>query len=117
MSVVDIQQGQIWWADLDETKETNNGRRYPVLIVQSNPFNRSIIETVVCVVLASNWRLAAAPGNVLLSHADTGLSQAAVARVSQLLTLNRRFLYEYVGTVPPWVLESVLDGVQLMFGR
>jgi len=117
MPEVDIQQGQIWWAELNEANDAQKGRRHPVLIVQSNPFNRSIIETVVCVALASNWRLAAAPGNVLLSHSDTGLSQVAVARVSHLLTLDRRFLCEYIGTVPPWVLESVLDGVQLMFGR
>jgi hypothetical protein len=40
-----------------------------------------------------------------------------VANVAQVITIDRRFLTEYVGTIPPFILESVLDGVQLVVGR
>jgi mRNA interferase MazF len=53
----------IWWAELPEPVAPEPGYRQPVLIVQSDDFNR----TVIAVVLRTNLRLAEAPGNVLLS--------------------------------------------------
>lgn len=107
-----IRQGQIWWVDLPEQPNPQ-----PVLIVQSNPYNQSALKTAVCVVLNLNWRLAEAPGNILLSQADSGLPRSCVANVSHLITVDKRFLCEYVGTLPPFVMEAVLDGIQLLFGR
>ena len=107
-----IQQGQIWWVDWPESPQ-----RPSVLVMQSNPFNHSQLQTVVCLALNPNWRLAEAPGNVLLSPADTGLPHACVANVANLVTVDRHFLHEYVSTLPPFAMESVLDGVQLLFGR
>jgi len=49
------------------------GYRQPVLIVQSNVFNRSRIATVIAVVITANIRLAQVPGNVLLPAKATGL--------------------------------------------
>ena len=107
-----VQQGQIWWMDWPESPQ-----RPAVLVMQSDPFNRSQLQTVVCLALDPNWRLAEAPGNILLSPADTGLPHVCVANVAYLVTIDKRFLHEYVSTLPPFVLESVLDGVQLLFGR
>jgi len=107
-----IRQGQIWWVDLPEELNPQ-----PVLVVQSNPFNQSMLETAVCILLNLNWRLAEAPGNVLLSQADSGLPRSCVANVSNLITIDKQFLTEYVGTLPPFILETVLDGVQLLIGR
>ena len=90
---------------------------HPILIIQSNAFNRSQLETAVCVMLSSDWKLAPAPGNVLIAQVDSGLPNPCVANVAQIITLDRHFLTEYVGTVPPFILESVLDGVQLVVGR
>ncbi|MFN5795985.1 MAG: type II toxin-antitoxin system PemK/MazF family toxin, partial [Planctomyces sp.] len=59
-----MQQGEIWWADLDAPVGSTAGFRRPVLIVQCDSFNRSRIATVVCVPLTSNLKWAEAPGNV-----------------------------------------------------
>lgn len=107
-----IHQGQVWWVELPEQEN-----RQPVLVVQSDPFNQSALQTVVCIILNLNWRLAEAPGNVLLSPADTGLPRTCVAEAARLVTIDKIFLVENVGTLPPFVLESVLDGVQLLIGR
>lgn len=109
---VRISQGQIWLVDLPGQPHPQ-----PVLVVQSNPYNRSALATAVCVVLSSNWRLAEAPGNLLLSPADTGLPKACVANVAHLITVEKQMLCHHVGALPPFVLESVLDGVQLLLGR
>lgn len=112
-----IAQGEVWWADLGEPAGPEPGFRCPVVVVQSDAFNRSRIATVVCVVLASNLRWAEAPGNVLLSATLTGLPKDSVANVSQLVTLDREALTERVGVLPAKKLELVLLGIDIVFGR
>jgi mRNA interferase MazF len=79
-----------------------------VLVVQADSFNRSRIQTVIVAVITSNVELAAAPGNVLLPAASTGLPRDSVVNVSQLLTLDRGFLTEPAGTLPP-SLQGYVD--------
>lgn len=74
-----ISQGEVWWADLAEPRGSEPGFRRPVVVVQSDSFNRSNIATVVCVPLTSNLRWADAPGNVLLSTKVTCLPKDSVA--------------------------------------
>ena len=106
-----IQQGEIWWAELPEP-----GYRRPVVVVQGDVFNRSRIDTILCVAITSNLRLAAAPGNVLLSAEISGLSKDSVANVSQVITLDRTFLSEPVGSLPPNLMQAILDGILLVLG-
>ncbi len=47
--------------------------RHPVIVVQGDAFNASGLATVVVVLVTSNLRWAAAPGNVLLPSKHTGL--------------------------------------------
>jgi mRNA interferase MazF len=49
------------------------------------------LATIIAVVIASNLRLAQAPGNVLLPQKTTGLSKDSVANVSQVATLRQEF--------------------------
>jgi len=112
-----IAQGEIWWADLGEPVGSTPGFRRPVVIVQSDSFNRSRISTVVCVPLTSNLRWADAPGNVPLDTAATGLPKESVANVSQLVTLDRASLTERVGALPESKLDLVLYGIDVVLGR
>lgn len=116
-TVPPFRQGDVWWADLPEPQGSEPGFRRPLLIVQRDSINRSQIQTIVCVVITSNLRLAEAPGNVLLEPQHTGLPKPSVANVSQLLTTDKRFLIDYAGTVPHWLLDKVLDGVEFVIGR
>ena len=112
-----INQGDIWWADLPSPRGSKPGFRRPVIVVQQNPINYSQINTVICVPLTGNARLANAPGNVFMPVAQTGLSKDSVANASQILTLDKRFLEAYVCTVPESLLTRVLDGIEFMLGR
>ena len=69
-----MRRGEVWWASLPEPLGSEPGFRRPLLIVQSDDFNRSHIRTVVAVVITSNLRLASAPGNVLLLAKETKLT-------------------------------------------
>src|SRR4051812_38474956 len=74
-----VERGEIWWADIGEASGSGPGFRRPVLVVQSDAFNRSRIRTIAGVVITSNMRLVDAPGNVLLPKKASGLSRDAIA--------------------------------------
>ncbi len=101
-----IERGEVWWADLDEPTGSEPGYRRPVLLVQADAFNRSRIQTTIAVVLTSNLRLIDAPGNVLVPKQNSGLPKDSVANVSQLVTLDRDFLTERDGKLPPRLLAA-----------
>ncbi|MCP4978428.1 MAG: type II toxin-antitoxin system PemK/MazF family toxin [Maribacter sp.] len=109
-----IQRGEIWWASLPEPVGSEPGYPRPVLIIQSNDFNRSRISTSIAVVITSNKNLAQAPGNVFLPKKLTGLSKDSVANVSQVVTVDKSFLTERVGVLPSNILEQVENGLRLI---
>jgi mRNA interferase MazF len=111
-----IRRGEIWWASLADPRGSEPGLRRPVLVVQADAFNRSRIATVMVAAITSNLRLADAPGNVRLARDDSGLARASVVNVSQVLTLDRRFLTERVRALPAGSLAQVDAGLSLALG-
>lgn len=112
-----IAQGEVWWADLDAPTGSGPGFRRPVVVVQSDAFNRSRISTVVCVAVTSNLKWADAPGNVLLEAKATGLDRSSVANVSQVVTVDKTTLTDRIGRLSQPKLQLILDGVALVLGR
>jgi mRNA interferase MazF len=110
----EIQRGEIWWADLDAPRRSEPGHRRPVLVIQAESFNRSRIQTAIVAAITGNLELAGPPGNVRLPARSTGLPRDSVVNVSQLLTLDRRFLTERAGRLPPRLQGSVDEGLRLV---
>ena len=115
--MVEIAQGEIWWADLPLTGGSGPGFRRPLVVVQGNPLNRSRLPTVVCVPLTSNLAWEAAPGNTLVSAKASGLPKDSVANASQLFAIDRSFLSTRVGKLAPKRLEQILASVDVVLGR
>jgi mRNA interferase MazF len=111
-----MQRGEIWWASLPNARRSGPGKRRPVLVVQSDPFNRSRIQTVIAAVITSNVDLAAAPGNLMLRRRDSKLVKESVVNVSQIVTLDRSFLTERVSTLSKRLMAAVDDGLRLALG-
>ena len=112
-----IAQGDIWWGDLGEPVGSAPGYQRPLLIVQSDLFNRSRIGTVLCVPLTGTTRLANAPGNVLLMPEQTGLDEASVANVSLLTAVDRSQLHNRIGQVSTRKLTQIFAGIDVVLGR
>jgi len=108
-----VKRGEVWWADLPEPTGSEPGFRRPVLVVQADEFNRSRIRTVIAAAITSNIQLAAAPGNVTLPKRSVGLGRDSVVNVSQLVTLDKRFLTERAGRLSGAKLREVEDGIRL----
>lgn len=115
--MVEIRQGEVWWVELPEPAGSGPGFRRPVVVVQGNPLNRSRIATAVCVPLTSNLIWANAPGNTLIPAKAAGLPKDSVANASQILTLDRNFLTDRTGRLPPRLLDQILRGLDVVLGR
>ena len=107
-----MQRREIWWATLPPAIGSQPGGRRPVLILQSDSFNRSRINTIVVAAITSNLSHANEPGNVFLPMTDTGLSRDSVANISQMTAVNRWFLTEYIGTLPEELMVKVEEGIK-----
>ena len=115
--MVEVAQGEVWWAELPDPVGSGPGFRRPVVVVQGDSVNRSRIATVVCVPLTSNLRWADAPGNVLLTAKASGLPKDSVANASQIVALDREILATRVGKLGPKRLAEVLSGIDVILGR
>lgn len=111
-----VERGEVWWADLGKPDGSEPGYRRPIIIVQSDAFNQSRINTVIGVVLTTNLRLIDAPGNVVVPSKAAGLPQDSVANVSQVITVDRDFLLERAGRVRGQLLKNIETGLRLVLG-
>jgi len=109
-----IQRGDIWWADLPVPAGSAPGYRRPVIIIQAERFNRSEINTVVIAIITTNTRLENSLGNVRLTPNQSGLSKDSVVNVSQLYTMDKRFLLERISTVSDKKMEQIDKGLRLV---
>jgi mRNA interferase MazF len=115
--VVRISQGDIWWAELPDPAGSGPGFRRPVVVVQCDAINGSRISTVVCVTLTSNLTWADAPGNALLASDRTGLPRDSVANATQLVTIDKEYLTDRVGTLSQDHTAAVLSCIDVVLGR
>lgn len=109
-----IQRGDIWWADLTVPTGSAPGYRRPVVIIQADRFNRSEINTAVIAIVTTNTRLENSLGNVRLTPNQSGLSKDSVVNVSQLYTIDKRFLLERISSVSEKKMEQIDNGLRLV---
>ena len=111
-----MRRGDICWAELAEPLGSEPGFSRPVVIVSDDNFNRSDISTVIAVAVTTNRRLAAAPGNVELPAADSGLPRDSVVNVSQMTTIDKDALSEPVGAADVDTMKRIERGLLLVLG-
>jgi mRNA interferase MazF len=111
-----VRRGQLWWAELPDPTGSEPGFKRPVLVIQTDPFNTSRIDTVIVMAITSNMRLAKAPGNVRLSKVKSGLTKESVANVSQISTIDQEFLTEEIGKLEKLTMQQIDEGIKLVLG-
>lgn len=109
-----MQKGEIRWASLPRPRGSEPGLKRPVLVVQSDAFNTSRIQTVVVAAITSNLKLARAPGNVRLSKRVSHLPRDSVVNVSQLLTIDRGHLSKPITRLVRRPMQQVEEGIRLV---
>lgn len=109
-----IRQGDIYWIEFDEPEGSEPGYKHPHVVVQNNLFNYSRINTVLVCPLTSNLKRADSPGNVSLKKRESNLTKSSVVNVSQVFTVDKAQLGDYIGTLSSERLRQVLNGILLI---
>lgn len=111
-----IRRGDVCWADLGEPRGSRPARRRPVLVIQSDPYNVSRLNTTLTAVITSNTGLAAMPGNVFIPAAASGLPKDSVVNVTALVTLDKTGLDSAIGQLPVSLMHEVDRGLRWVLG-
>lgn len=109
-----INQGDVYWVDSGDPAGSSPGYLRPFLIIQNNIFNKSKINTVIVCALTSNLARAKSPGNVLLDDGEADLPKQSVINISQLFTIDKSDLQEYIGSVSAARIAQILEGLHLI---
>lgn len=107
-----MNRGDIFWIEPDEARSSIPGRAHPHVIVQDDVFNRSRIHTVIVCALTTNLHRAEEPGNVLLDPGEGNLAKRSVVIVSQISSVEKSRLGEYVGTLSSARVGQILQGLR-----
>ena len=107
-----IQRGDVFWIEPDESRGSVPGSAHPHVVIQDNVFNHSRVHTVIVCALTSNLKRASEPGNVLLDLGEGGLPRRSVAVVSQVSSVDKTQLGDYLGALSEERVEQILAGLR-----
>ncbi|MCA9908616.1 MAG: type II toxin-antitoxin system PemK/MazF family toxin [Anaerolineae bacterium] len=109
-----INQGDIYWVQLEDPGSTESAIPHPYVVIQDNALNRSQITTVVACALTSNIKRVNLPGNVLLEAGEANLPRQSVVEVAKVAMVEKARLGEYIGTLSERRVEQILAGIRFI---
>jgi mRNA interferase MazF len=109
-----VNQGDIFWVSVQDAAGVESDIIHPHVVIQDDILNRSRIHTVVVCALTSNLQRAKAPGNVLLEMGEGNLAKQSVVIVSQVSTVDKSKLGEYIGSLSKQRVQQILTGMQFL---
>ena len=110
-----VKRGEIWLADLNPIRGSEQAGVRPVLIFQSDTINR-FTTTVLAIPLTTNLRRASLPSCVRISKDEGGLTNDSVALCHQLRALDRTRLQHKLGIVRQDTLSAIENCVSFTMG-
>ncbi|HXI25701.1 MAG TPA: type II toxin-antitoxin system PemK/MazF family toxin [Pyrinomonadaceae bacterium] len=110
-----IKRGEIWLADLNPTRGSEQAGTRPVLVFQNNSINR-FTSTFLRIPLTSNLRRASLPTCVLVREGEGGLAKDSVALCHQLRVLDKMRLVRRLGIVSDEVMTAIESCVAFTTG-
>lgn len=110
-----IAKGDLFWVDLGPVTSSAPAKRRPVVVIQGDHFNRSLVATTVIAAISSNTALADYPGNVFLPAATSGLPKDSVVNVTAVVALDKVSLGGPVGTLPEYLVQDIDAGLRTVF--
>ena len=110
-----VRRGEIWLADLNPTRGSEQAGTRPVLIFQNNSVNR-FASTFLTIPLTTNLRRASLPTGVFVTKEEGGLSKDSVALCHQLRVLDTSRLKHRLGTVSKQTMSEIESRVLFTTG-
>jgi mRNA interferase MazF len=106
MTGVTVRRGDIWLADLNPTRGSEQAGMRPVLVFQNdmiNPFTR----TILAIPFTTNLMRARLPSCVRVPEGEGGLSSESVALCHQMRVLDKTRLERRLGSLTPQTMSDV----------
>lgn len=110
-----VARGEVWFADLNPTRGTEQAGVRPVLVFQSDDINE-FTSTVLCIPLTSNLRRAALPTCLLIRKGEAGLANDSVALCHQMRVLDKARLQRRLGMLCPDTVSAVENRMMFTMG-
>lgn len=101
-----VSRGEIWFADLNPTRGSEQAGIRPVVVFQADLLNE-FTSTVLAIPLTTNVRRAALPSCVPIHRREGGLPSDSVALFHQMRVLDKTRLQRRLGTLSQQVLSAV----------
>lgn len=109
-----IRRGQTWLTNFGVPRGSSPGYKRPSIVIQSDGFNKTNIDSVIVAGVTTTSRLGKMPGNVEVAKGVGGLREDSVINVTQLYTVDRSDLLELWGTLPKGKLKELEAGLRLV---
>ena len=110
-----VRRGEIWLADLNPIRGSEQAGVRPVLIFQNDLVSK-FSTTALTIPLTTNLRRASLPTCVQISKGDGGLASDSVALCHQLRVLDRMRLQRKLGSVRQSTLLTIESVVLFTLG-
>lgn len=111
---MEINQGDVFWVDVEEPRGSEPGYRRPYVVIQNNLFNKGPIDTVVVCALTTNLKWTQSRENVLLKKGEANLPKQSLVNVSQIFTVDKRDLVERIGSISRQRVRQILHGIRML---
>lgn len=106
-------RGDIFWADLDPVKGSEQGKTRPVLIIQNDIGNENSPVTIVACITTNLARKDYYPTNVFITAKETGLSSDSVVLLNQIRTIDKTRLKSKAGHMPANKMLEVDEAIKI----
>ena len=104
-------RGDIYLANLNPSRGSEQAGIRPVIIVQHNNIDR-FTRTVVVIPLTTNLRRAKIPGTIIIPVGEGGLTKESVALCYQIVVIDKQRLQKYLGTLSVDYLKELGDAIR-----
>lgn len=105
-----VNQGDIYWIPVEAANGLETNIVHPHVVIQVDATNHTVI---VCA-LTTNKKRANLPGNVLLEAGEANLPKQSIVVVSQVATVNKAQLGEYIGSLTEERFTQILSGMRFV---
>lgn len=112
---MNVSRGEIWLANLNPVRGSEQMGTRSVLVFQTDTINR-FTTTVITIPFTTNLRRASLPSCIQISAGIGGLSKDSVALCHQMRVLDKSRLTKKLGILDDEMLEKVKECVLFTLG-
>ena len=114
--MVSVTRGDIYWVDFGPVENRAPAKLRPLLIVQVDEISRTAIGTVVGGAVTSNLDAKKHRGAVFIPKEVSGLPKDSVVRLTELMTVDKWQLEEFIGHLPSEYMIKVENALREVLG-